>query len=71
MLTLCLVTISPLDLVFNPSGATSGMCVSGIATDTNSDGVDNSQWVLGDGFLRNVYFGTNTDDNSVYIAKLL
>ncbi|KII89765.1 hypothetical protein PLICRDRAFT_138047 [Plicaturopsis crispa FD-325 SS-3] len=61
--------IDPRDLAFLPSDPKNltGMCVSGISV--GNSGGDN-QWLVGDVFLKNVYFSTNVGKNEISLAKL-
>ncbi|KAG7451050.1 aspartic peptidase A1 [Guyanagaster necrorhizus] len=63
-------TIDPKDLAFTPVDANdpTGDCVSGISA--GSVGANN-EWLVGDVFLRNAYFSTNVNNNSVSLAKLV
>jgi len=55
--------INPKDLVFASFGATSGDCTSGIGT------FDDTKFLVGDTFLKSVYFSTNVDDNTITLAQ--
>ncbi|KAF7313458.1 Acid protease [Mycena chlorophos] len=57
--------ISPEDLLFASGGRTTGDCTSGIGS-FNQPG---NQWLVGDTFLKSVYFSTNFDENTVSLAK--
>jgi len=66
-----LFTIDPRDLVTSPVNADdpTGECVSGIVADTIT-GDSTSQWLLGDVFLKDVYFSTNVNKMSISLARL-
>ncbi|KAF7313424.1 Acid protease [Mycena chlorophos] len=57
--------INPEDLLFASGGRTTGDCTSGIGS-FNQPG---NQWLVGDTFLKSVYFSTNIDENTVSLAK--
>ncbi|KAJ7086071.1 acid protease [Mycena belliarum] len=61
-------TIDPKDLVFAGNGRTSGDCTSGIGAFSDAN---NNQWLVGDSFLKSVYFSTNADDDTVTLAKAI
>ncbi|ESK92322.1 aspartic peptidase a1 [Moniliophthora roreri MCA 2997] len=54
------------DLVFANLG--DGDCLSGIGT---VEGLANNSWLVGDTFLKNVYFSTNAKTNEISLAKLV
>ncbi|KAJ6577361.1 aspartic peptidase domain-containing protein [Mycena capillaripes] len=54
--------INPKDLVFASNGATSGDCTSGISVFADT------KFLVGDTFLKSVYFSTNVDDNTITLA---
>lgn len=60
--------INPHDVAFLPvdPNQPDGTCTSGIVT----SGSQANQWIVGDVFLKNVYFGTNVNDNIIYLAGL-
>lgn len=62
-------TIDPRDITFLPVNANdpTGDCVSGISTG-NIGG--QTQWLVGDVFLKNAYFSTNVGKNTIQLAKL-
>ncbi|KAJ7220032.1 acid protease [Mycena pura] len=57
--------INPKDLLFASSGRTTGACTSGIGS------FDDTKFLVGDTFLKNVYFSTNADDNTIMLAKAI
>ncbi|KAJ7671614.1 acid protease [Mycena polygramma] len=57
--------INPKDLLFASNGRTSGDCTSGIST------FDDHKFLVGDTFLKSVYFSTNVDDNTISLAKAI
>ncbi|KAF7313448.1 Acid protease [Mycena chlorophos] len=57
--------ISSKNLIFERVRRGSDRCISGIGTQ------DGESWTVGDTFLKNVYFSTNFDDNTVTLAKLV
>ncbi|KAJ6570186.1 acid protease [Mycena vulgaris] len=60
--------INSKDLPFASNGRTTGDCTSGIGA--FSDSSDNpTQWLVGDTFLKSVYFSTNANDNTISLAK--
>jgi len=65
-------TIDPRDLVTAPvnDDDPTGDCVSGIVADTESDDGP-TQWLVGDVFLKDVYFSTNVDKMSISLARLV
>jgi hypothetical protein len=67
-----LFTIDPRDLVTTPvdENDPKGDCVSGIVSDTLSDDSP-TQWLVGDVFLKDVYFSTNVDKMSISLARLV
>jgi len=62
--------IDPRDIAFQPLDPAdpTGDCVSGIASG-NIGGAQ--EWLVGDVFLKNAYFSTNVDKNSLSLAKLV
>ncbi|KAJ8496882.1 hypothetical protein ONZ45_g12290 [Pleurotus djamor] len=62
-------TIDPRDLVFAPLNINdpTGRCFSGITA--GSIGED-TQWLVGDVFLKNAYFSHNVDTNTMTLAEL-
>ncbi|KAK7044191.1 hypothetical protein VNI00_007911 [Paramarasmius palmivorus] len=54
------------DLTFANLG--DGDCLSGIGV---VDGLANNSWLVGDTFLKNVYFSTNAKTNEISLAKLV
>jgi hypothetical protein len=62
--------IDPRDIAFQPVNPNdpNGDCVSGIASG-NIGGA--TEWLVGDVFLKNAYFSTNVDKNTVSLAKLV
>jgi len=65
--------IDPRDLAFVPvrgNSFASGECISGFIAG-NLGGGGSNQWLVGDTFLKNVYFSTNVGDNSISLAKLV
>lgn len=63
--------IDPRDIAFLPVNANdpTGDCLSGIsASQVNEQ--DPNQWLVGDVFLKNVYFSTNVGKNTIQLAKL-
>jgi len=66
--------INPVDLLFQPvdTNNLAGLCVSGIITGNLNFGKGvQAPWLVGDVFLKNVYFSTNVDKNSISLAKLV
>jgi len=65
-------TIDPRDLVTTPvnDDDPTGDCVSGIVADTLSDD-SATQWLVGDVFLKDVYFSTNVNKMSISLATLV
>ncbi|KAJ7454803.1 acid protease [Mycena latifolia] len=61
-------TINPKDLSFASNGRTSGDCTSGIGAFSDSTP---QPWLVGDSFLKSVYFSTNIDENTVSLAKAI
>ncbi|KAJ7116407.1 aspartic peptidase domain-containing protein [Mycena epipterygia] len=62
--------IQPGDLAFlplDPKNAT-GACTSAIAEGDVSEGLED--WLVGDTFLKNVYFSTNEDTDQISLARL-
>ncbi|KAF7301321.1 Acid protease [Mycena indigotica] len=57
--------IDPKDLVFASRGRKTGDCTSGIGS------FDDDKWLVGDTFLKAVYFSTNVDANTVTLAKAI
>ncbi|KAF8802550.1 aspartic peptidase A1 [Phlegmacium glaucopus] len=64
-------TIDPRDLAFQPLDPNNpqGDCVSGIAS--AGAGASETQWLVGDTFLKNAYFSTDVSKNTVSLAKLV
>ncbi|KAJ3512882.1 hypothetical protein NLJ89_g3266 [Agrocybe chaxingu] len=62
--------INPIDIAFAPVNAADpdGDCVSGIASG-EVGGAD--EWLVGDVFLKNAYFSTNVNKNTITLAKLV
>ncbi|KAJ7510366.1 acid protease [Mycena galericulata] len=60
--------INPQDLTFASNGRTTGQCTSGIGA--FSPGDSPTQWLVGDTFLKSVYFSTNVDANTITLAQL-
>lgn len=62
--------IDPRDLLFAPVDPNNlqGDCVSGISSG-NIGG--NTEWLVGDVFLKNAYFSTDVTSNSISLAKLV
>ncbi|KAJ7671631.1 aspartic peptidase A1 [Mycena polygramma] len=63
-------TIDPRDLVIQPVDA-SDPCISGITGGSFGAVNDTSEWLVGDVFLKNVYFSTDADKNTLSFAKLV
>jgi len=59
--------INSKDLTFASGGRTTGDCTSGIGA--FGAGADPNQWLVGDSFLKSVYFSTNVDDNTITLAQ--
>ena len=62
--------IDPRDIVFaavDPNNPT-GNCISGITTGQLGG---QTQWLVGDVFLKNAYFSTNVGKNTIQLAKLI
>ncbi|KAJ6496476.1 aspartic peptidase A1 [Mycena vitilis] len=66
-------TIDPRDIAFQPVDPSdpTGDCVSGIAGGSFSAANDTLEWLVGDVFLKNVYFSTDGDKNTLSFAKLV
>jgi len=62
-------TIAPQDLAFQPSG--DNQCISGIASNDDPAGEGSTHWLVGDTFLKNVYFSTDVTNNKLSLAKLV
>lgn len=62
-------TIDPRDLAFAPVDLNNptGDCISGISAGNVGD---NTEWLVGDTFLKSVYFSHNVDTNQISLAKL-
>ena len=62
--------IDPRDLAFLPIDPTNpqGDCASGIASGTVGGA---TEWLAGDVFLKNVYFGTDATDKTLSLAQLV
>lgn len=62
--------INPKDIAFQPVDPTNpqGDCVSGIASGTIGTA---TQWLAGDVFLKNVYFGTDATAGTLSLAQLV
>lgn len=62
-------TIDPRDIAFSPVDLNdpTGDCVSGISSGEVGAA---TEWLVGDVFLKNAYFSTNVDKNTVSLAKL-
>lgn len=62
--------IDPRDIAFQPVDPNNpqGDCVSGI-TSGNIGGA--TEWLVGDVFLKNAYFSTDVNKNTVSLAKLV
>ncbi|KAJ7106479.1 acid protease [Mycena crocata] len=54
------------DLKFASNGRTTGDCTSGISP---TSGGNVTQWLVGDTFMKAVYFSTNADENTITLAK--
>jgi hypothetical protein len=67
-----LFTIDPRDLKTSPVDGDdpTGDCVSGIVADRQSDDSP-TQWLVGDVFLKDVYFSTNVNKMSISLARLV
>ncbi|KAJ7039581.1 acid protease [Mycena alexandri] len=59
--------INPKDLVFASGGRTTGDCSSGIGAFTD----DTARFLVGDTFLKAVYFSTNDGENTITLAKAI
>lgn len=60
--------INPVDLTFQPTtDDLSGDCLSGITSGTVGGP---QQWLLGDMFLKNVYFATDATNNQIGLAAI-
>lgn len=61
--------INPVDLLFLPVDQNNlqGDCISGISSGQIGGP---TQWLVGDVFLKNVYYSTNVDKNQISLAKL-
>ncbi|KAF7330311.1 Acid protease [Mycena venus] len=57
--------INPKDLVFASFGKTTGDCTSGIGS------FDDTKFLVGDTFLKSVYFSTNVDENTITLAQAI
>ncbi|KAF8969249.1 aspartic peptidase domain-containing protein [Flammula alnicola] len=62
-------TIDPRDVAFYPVQLNSKECVSGIGIGGVGPFYLSNEWLVGDVFLKNVYFSTNEDTDAVLIAK--
>lgn len=62
--------INPVDLLFLPVDQNNlqGDCISGISSGQIGGP---TQWLVGDVFLKNVYYSTNVDKNQISLAKLV
>ncbi|GBE88244.1 acid protease [Sparassis latifolia] len=62
--------INPVDLLFTPVDVNNlqGNCVSGISSGQIGTA---TEWLLGDVFLKNVYFSVNVNKNEISLAKLV
>jgi len=63
--------IDPRDLAFTPvngNNFNSGDCISGISA---GDIGSADQWLVGDTFLKNVYYSTDVGQNAISLAKLV
>ncbi|KAF9790487.1 acid protease [Thelephora terrestris] len=62
--------INPVDLLFTPVDPNNlqGDCISGISTGTIGTP---QQWLVGDVFLKNAYYSTNVQKNTISLAKLV
>lgn len=62
-------TIDPRDLAFAPVDINdpTGDCISGISAGNVGD---DTEWLVGDTFLKSVYFSHNVDTNQISLAKL-
>jgi len=61
------VTIDPRDVAL--PGGNNNVCMSGIQTGPVDD--NGKTWLVGDVFLKNAYFSTNVNRNTLSLAKLL
>jgi len=63
-------TIDPRDMLFAPVDPNNlqGDCVSGISSGAVGA---NTEWLVGDVFLKNAYFSTDVTSNSISLAKLV
>ncbi|KAJ7454804.1 aspartic peptidase A1 [Mycena latifolia] len=63
--------IDPRDIAIQPVNANdpTGDCVSGISG--GSFGTSNTEWLVGDVFLKNAYYSTDVGKNTVSLAKLV
>lgn len=60
--------INPVDLTFQPVGKNlAGQCLSGISVGTVGGP---TQWLVGDVFLKNVYFATDVTNDQMGLAVL-
>ncbi|KJA26381.1 hypothetical protein HYPSUDRAFT_318649 [Hypholoma sublateritium FD-334 SS-4] len=64
-------TVEPRDIAFHPVEEGSATCVSGISVGTVGPFDLNTDWLVGDVFLKNVYFSTDEDNDEISIAKPL
>ena len=62
--------IDPRDIAFQPLDPTNpqGECLSGIASGAVGGA---TEWLAGDVFLKNVYFGTDATDKTLSLAQLV
>lgn len=62
--------INPVDLLFSPVDPKNlqGDCLSGISSGQIGG---NTQWLVGDVFLKNAYYSTNVGKNEISLAKLV
>jgi hypothetical protein len=63
--------IDPSDIAFQPVNANdpTGDCISGISG--GSFGTSDTEWLVGDVFLKNAYYSTDVGKNTVSLAKLV
>jgi len=64
--------VDPRDLAFQPlSRDPNGDCVSGIAGAPNGAVGNANEWLVGDTFLKNAYFSTDVEKNTLSLASLV
>jgi len=62
-------TIDPRDIAVQPVSQDGTQCLSGITG--GSFGTSNTQWLVGDVFIKNAYYVTDVGKNTISLAKLV